>query len=178
MAIDFPLSPTNAQVFTDGDHTWVYSSTLPGWKLQTQSVVGPTGPTGPTGVTGSTGPTGLTGATGATGSTAPKAIAINSPTASEKAVLFFTSQQITISAIRSALIGSNTPSVTFSIRYGTDISASGTEVVTGGITVTNTTTGLNTTSFNSATITANNYVWITTSATSGTVNQLHVNLLF
>lgn len=36
MAIDFPSSPTNGQIFTDGDHTWVYSSSLPGWKLQTQ----------------------------------------------------------------------------------------------------------------------------------------------
>ena len=36
MPIDFPSSPTNGQIFTDGDHTWVYSSSLPGWKLQTQ----------------------------------------------------------------------------------------------------------------------------------------------
>jgi len=49
MAIDFPSSPVNGQVFTDGDHTWVYSSALPGWKLEAQTVTGPTGPTGPTG---------------------------------------------------------------------------------------------------------------------------------
>jgi len=36
MPIDFPSSPTNGQIFTDGDHTWVYSSSLPGWKLETQ----------------------------------------------------------------------------------------------------------------------------------------------
>jgi len=36
MPIDFPSSPTNGQIFTDGDHTWVYSSSLPGWKLQAQ----------------------------------------------------------------------------------------------------------------------------------------------
>lgn len=45
-AIDFPSSPTNGQVFTSGDHTWIYSSALPGWKLEAQTVTGPTGPTG------------------------------------------------------------------------------------------------------------------------------------
>ena len=59
MAIDFPSSPTNGQVFTDGDKTWVYSSSLPGWQLQATTVVGPTGPTGRSG--GPTGPTGPTG---------------------------------------------------------------------------------------------------------------------
>ena len=69
MAIDFPSSPVDGQVFTDGDHTWVYSSALPGWKLQTQTVTGPTGPTGATGATGDTGATGATGPTGPTGPT-------------------------------------------------------------------------------------------------------------
>ena len=67
--INFPTSPTDGQVFTAGDHTWVFSSTGAGgpgaWKLQAQTVTGPTGPTGPTGLTGPTGPTGATGATGA-----------------------------------------------------------------------------------------------------------------
>ena len=53
-AIDFPLSPTNGQVFTSGDKTWTYSTTISAWKLQTQTAVGATGPTGPTGV-GATG---------------------------------------------------------------------------------------------------------------------------
>jgi hypothetical protein len=68
--------------------------------------------------------------------------------------------------------------VTFSIRYGTDVSGSGTEVVTSGITTTSTTTGTNTTSFNSASIAAGNFIWITTSAKSGTVPQLHVTVQF
>lgn len=76
-AINFPSSPLDGDVFTAGDHTWVFSAVSAGgpgaWKLQTQSVTGPTGPTGPTGaastVTGPTGPTGANGATGATGPT-------------------------------------------------------------------------------------------------------------
>jgi hypothetical protein len=36
MAINFPSSPVNGQIFTDGDKTWVYSSSTGAWKLQTQ----------------------------------------------------------------------------------------------------------------------------------------------
>ena len=69
--INFPTSPTDGQVFTDGDHTWVWSSSTGAWKLQAQTVTGPTGPTGATGAVGATGPTGaasnVTGPTGAAG---------------------------------------------------------------------------------------------------------------
>ena len=60
--INFPTSPTDGQVFADGDHTWVFSSTGAGgpgaWKLQAQFPTGPTGATGAGGATGSTGATG------------------------------------------------------------------------------------------------------------------------
>jgi hypothetical protein len=121
--------------------------------------------------------TGATGVTGPIGVSAPKALTILEPSSSENVVLFFTTSSLTLTQIRSTVKGT-TPSVTFSIRYGTDTSASGTEVVTSGITVTNTTTGLSTTSFNNATVPSNNFVWLTTSATSGTVDQLAVSLIF
>jgi hypothetical protein len=108
---------------------------------------------------------------------APKSLSIINPTSTEKVVLFFTTVGLTFSQIRSSVFGSS-PSATFSIRYGSDLSASGIEVVTGGITVTNTTTGLSTTSFNNATVPADRFVWLTTSATSGTVDQLSVSLIF
>ena len=69
--INFPASPAEGDTFTAGDHTWIFSSVGAGgpgaWKLQAQTITGPTGPTGPTGATGPTGPTGPTGATGPTG---------------------------------------------------------------------------------------------------------------
>ena len=75
MPINFPSSPTNGQVFTDGDHTWVFSAISAGgpgaWKLEAQSITGPTGPTGAAGAAGSTGATGAAGAAGATGATGP-----------------------------------------------------------------------------------------------------------
>jgi hypothetical protein len=132
---------------------------------------------GATGVTGATGVIGVTGATGVQGIAAPKALTILNPTNAEKVVLFFTTESLTFTQIRSTVFGS-TPSVTFSIRYGSDVSAAGIEVVTGGITCTNTTTGLSTTAFDNAVVPADRFVWLTTSATSGTVSQLAVSLIF
>ena len=89
--INFPTSPTDGQVFTSGDHTWVFSSTGAGgpgaWKLQAQFPTGPTGPTGATGAGGVTGPTGagITGPTGAAGTFAT-AQTIDNKTASYTAV--------------------------------------------------------------------------------------------
>jgi hypothetical protein len=50
--INFPSAPADGDVFTAGDHTWVFSAVGAGgpgaWNLQTQTVTGPTGPTGAT----------------------------------------------------------------------------------------------------------------------------------
>lgn len=118
------------------------------------------------------------GPVGQRGSVGPKSITLTNPTNSEKLLLFFTDVELTLAQIRSVLIGSSTPSVTFSLRYGTDASGAGTEVVSGGITCTNTTTGLSTTSFTNGVIPANTFVWLTTSAVSGSVTALHVSVTF
>jgi hypothetical protein len=106
----------------------------------------------------------------------PSRVTIPSPSSSENTTIMYTTTQMRVSRILSGIIGGT--SVTFSIRYGSDRSAAGTEVVTGGIACTNTTTGLSTTSFNNATIPANNFVWITTTAKSGAVTELNVSLAF
>lgn len=105
-----------------------------------------------------------------------KSISIESPTATEDIILFFTTTAMTLTQIRSVLIGGT--SVDFRINYGTDVSAAGTQTTTNAITCNSTTTGVSTTTFSSATIPANNFVWLLTSAVSGTVNQLHVTLVF
>lgn len=107
----------------------------------------------------------------------PKSLSIASPTSTEKIALFHSDAPLTVTEIRSVVSGT-TPSVTFSIRYGTDYAATGTEVVTSGMTCTNTTTGNTTTSFNSASIPANNFVWLTTTAASGTIDIFHVTVKF
>jgi len=106
-----------------------------------------------------------------------KSIAMLEPTGSEELTLFFTKRAITIKQITSVVRGTS-PSLTFTIRHNTDRSATGAEVVTGGTTVTNTTTGSVVTSFNNASIAANSWVWIENTAKSGTVDEFHVSVHF
>ena len=80
--------------------------------------------------------------------------------------------------MRAILVGSATPSVTWTIRYATDRSAAGTEVVTGGTTTTNVTTGHSVTVFNNGVIPAGRFVWIETTARSGNVQSLGVTLKY
>ena len=75
--------------------------------------------------------------------------------------------------VRAVLVGSSSPSVTYTVKFASDRSAAGTTIASA--TVTNTSTGATATISNS-TVTSGSYVWIETSAVSGTVNELHINL--
>jgi hypothetical protein len=106
-------------------------------------------------------------------------ITLEDPTSSEDVTVFFTPVAITISEMRAVLLGSSTPSVTWTIRHhATDRSNAGNEVVTSGTTTTSTTSGSDVTSFNDATIPADSFVWLETTAQSGTVDELHVSIVF
>lgn len=107
-----------------------------------------------------------------------KAVTIESPTATEDITLFFTDDAITVTQLNAVLRGSSTPSVTWTIRHSTDRNATGNEVVTSGTTTTSTTTGSVVTSFNDATIPADSWVWLETSASSGSVDELNVVVEF
>lgn len=130
---------------------------------------------GPIGLQGVQGTTGIQGTLGPTGTTGPKNISILAPTASENITLLFTTSALTVSKISHAIRGGT--SATFTIRYDSTRSATGTEVVTGG-TIANSTAGASVTTFNSASIPANSWVWLTTTAVSGTVNELAVTVEF
>lgn len=107
-----------------------------------------------------------------------KSVTVESPTATEDISLFFTPEAITITEIRAVLVGSATPSVTWTIRHGSDRSAAGNEVVTSGTTTTSTTTGSDVTSFNDATIAADSFVWLETTAQSGTVDEINISIVY
>lgn len=108
-----------------------------------------------------------------------KSITIESPTNAEDLSIFFTNRAITITEMRAVLVGSASPSVTWTIRHSaTDRSATGNAVVTGGTTTTSVTSGSDVTSFNDATIPADSFVWLETTAKSGTVGQLHVTIVY
>jgi hypothetical protein len=176
MPLDFPASPTLNQVYTSGLRSWTWDGSF--WVSSTSTISGATGLTGATGATGLDGATGATGAgtTGATGPASPKAFTIYAPTAAENVTLFYTTQAITITNLISVIRGGT--SVTYTVRYDSSRAATGTEVVTGGTVANNSTTGLNTTSFNSASIPANRFVWVQTTAVSGTVNEFSLTVLF
>lgn len=107
-----------------------------------------------------------------------KSIIVESPTASEDLSFFFTNVAITVTKMNAVLVGSATPSVTWTIRHGTDRSATGAEVVTGGTVTTSTTTGSDITVFDDPTIVSDSHVWLETTAKSGTVNSIVITIFF
>ena len=109
--------------------------------------------------------------------TLSKSIGIISPTASEDITMFFTPVAITVSEMR-AIVQGSAPSVSWTIKHSTDRSAAGNVVVTAGTTTTSTTTGSDVTSFDDPTIPADSFVWLETTATSGTINDFNVTIIY
>jgi len=107
-----------------------------------------------------------------------KSIIIENPVLNDDLSYFFISVPITVTKIRAVLVGSATPSVTWTIRHGVDRSAAGAEVVTGGTVTTGVTTGSDITAFDDATIIADSWVWIEITAQSGTVGSIIVTLFY
>lgn len=107
----------------------------------------------------------------------PKAVTIQNPTGADNVTLFYTTQTVVISKIVSLVRGVS-PSITFEVLWDSNRAGSGTSAVEGGITVTSTDTGLVTTSLSHNTIPANRFVWVRTTASSGTVTEFSVTVNF
>lgn len=108
------------------------------------------------------------------GAIGPKSATLINPTGSETLTLFYVNSAATVQQITASVRGSS-PSINVDVFYAPTPAASGTSLVTGGITVTDTSI---TTSFSNATIPANSYVRLKTSAKSGTVDELSISLDF
>jgi hypothetical protein len=161
-------------MLTTGDGQLYWGNSVFSFNGQTGAVVGVSSFNGSTGAV-----VGVSSVNGQTGAVkVGRSISVYAPTTSDNITMFYTTNALTLTNIESVLRGSAGPGVTFSVKYGTDRSAAGTEVVTSGIKCTNTTNGLSTTSFNSGTITGSSFVWLTVSGVSGTVNELSVTLEF
>ena len=106
-----------------------------------------------------------------------KSIIIESPSNSENVSFLFTDIPISILKIRAILVGA-TPSVTWSLRHGTDRSAVGAELITGGTVTTEVTTGVDIVSFDDPTIIANSHIWFETTAVSGIVESIILTLFY
>ena len=104
-----------------------------------------------------------------------KGITVEEPTDSEDITLWYTDRDIMIDAMIAVVRGS-TPSVTWTVRHGTDRSATGTEVLTSGTTTTSATTGSIVTAFTVPHVPRTSFIWLETTAQSGTVDELHLTI--
>lgn len=93
------------------------------------------------------------------------------PTDAEDDTIGFLESGI-VTSERCVLVGSDSPSVTITLRFDSDRSDTGDELNTGGNTITSTTTGDTDTSFDDASW-SDGYLWIETTATSGTVDEIN-----
>ena len=106
-----------------------------------------------------------------------KGITIQNPTASENIALFYIDRAITIGKVAEAVRGTS-PSVTYNIRFAsTRDSGTPTDVFSANRAATST-SGVTTTTFNDNTIPAGSWVWLITSAQSGTVADFNVTLQY
>jgi len=107
-----------------------------------------------------------------------QAVVLASPGTSEDVTVFFSEHAITVAEINAVVRGTSSPDVTWTVRHAADRGGAGNEVVTGGTTTSSTSTGDSITSFNDATIPAGSWVWLETTATTGTVAELAVSIRF
>ena len=107
------------------------------------------------------------------GAIGPKSVTILSPSGTESLTLFYVNAAATVRQLTANIRGAG--SITVDVFYAPTPALTGTSLVTGGVTVTDTTI---TTSFSNAVIPANSYVRLATSAKSGTVSELAVSLDF
>lgn len=107
------------------------------------------------------------------GAIGPKSATILNPLGTESLTLFYVNAASTVKQLTTSIRG--TGSITVDIFYAPTPAASGTSLVTGGVTVTGTTI---TTSFSNAVIPAGSYVRLATSALSGTVGELAISIDF
>ena len=99
-------------------------------------------------------------------------VVIEDPTNAEDISITFVNSAITIVQETCVVVGSSTPSVTVTLRHGTDRNGTGAELNTSGNAITSTTTGNIDSTFNDATIVADSFIWLETTAQSGTVDLL------
>lgn len=100
-------------------------------------------------------------------------ITIEDPSEFENIGFFQADSAYTVTGIRAVVLGSSSPSVTWTIKVGSSRS-SGTEIKTGGTTTTSTSS---VTSLDHTSIAADDWVWIETTAQSGTVDQISIVLV-
>lgn len=101
----------------------------------------------------------------------PQTLRLTSPSGGLKVPILRAASDLRLSRVDVLLAGTS-PAILCSLRIGADLSASGTEVLTGGIAASNTTTGQTVTSFDVDSLPAESWLWLETSAASGSIDAL------
>lgn len=107
-------------------------------------------------------------------------ITIENPRNSEDISVFFTDSAITVIQLVAVLVPDPgpAPSLTWTLRFGPDRSATGTEIVVGGTVTTSQTTGDVITTFSNANIPADSFVWFETTARTGNIKNFSVTIRY
>jgi hypothetical protein len=106
----------------------------------------------------------------------PQVVWLPSPQAHDRRILLRAPQALTISRVDAVLSGGTSPSVSFSLRHGADVSAAGTAATTDPITTASTTTGSGSTSFQTPEIAEGHWLWLEITAVSGSPVALTVSV--
>jgi hypothetical protein len=107
----------------------------------------------------------------------PLVLSMPSPQVNDRRILLRAPQELIINRVDAVLTGGTSPSVSFSLRHGADVSAAGTAATMDPITVTSTTSGSASTSFQSPIIPSGHWLWLQVTAASGSPAGLMVSLV-
>lgn len=107
----------------------------------------------------------------------PSTFNLNVPTSADDGPSDYTDVELTVAKIFAVLVGTTSPSVTWTLRFAATRDATGTEVITLG-TVTTSVSGVIITVFDVAVIPAGSVIWVETTAQSGTVDWLVVSVVY
>lgn len=151
-------SVSNTVVVTENGSSTVV--TVPVTSTVTATTAGPQGATGATGATGAAGP--------------PKAITLVNPLVGDNITLFYTQVATTLTEVRGLVRGASSPTVTYSIYYGTNRSGSGTAAVSAA-TISSSTTG-NTATIQNMPIPIGNYLWLEITGITGDPSEVNLTV--
>ena len=105
-----------------------------------------------------------------------KSVSIELAVSGDEVTLFRVNKGRTITKMVAVLVGSGSPSITWTVRVDDSRNATGTEIVTGGTVTTSVTTGTVVTVFNSSVLVADDWAWVEITAQSGTVEEFHLTV--
>jgi hypothetical protein len=119
----------------------------------------------------------LTSLLGPPGAIPPQTIWLAAPQANEKRIVLRAPHSLSITRVDAVLSSGSSPSVSFHLRHGADVSAHGTAVTSTVMTVSSASTGTAFSSFANAVVPAEDWLWLEITAVAGSPAGLTVSVL-